>query len=313
MARISNFTFAFLLLFLINLNLLAQEETDILKLNSTIAIDGAIDEVWNLFDAHPLLYMIDGETYPDSADCSGYFKACWKEDSLFVLLFAVDDIIGTSSPNAWENDGYEIYFDMDNSKDEEYQDDNYQFRFNVGSSDVTGREGLNSYDPPDVDFAIITYPENYRILEVVFPLVEFGKAQPIAETYVGFDCQILDNDGSGREVALAWNNNEHEAYFNPSKMGTIYLSNNTVNSLPVNTLSFNVYPNPVKSTLYIHSDIRLKEIKILSVDGRICMIKQIDDEQLYSIPLNDLTPGIYLVHIITVQHQKEIQKIIKTH
>jgi len=62
----------------------------------------------------------------------------------------------------------------------------------------------------------------------MFPLVKLGMEPRGEGRYMEFDMQIMDNDGSVREVALAWNNNEHEAYLNPCKMETIFLSSATI-------------------------------------------------------------------------------------
>jgi hypothetical protein len=291
-----------------------QDDTfpNIYKITDRIQIDGEVDARWNEAEAHNLIYMINGSNYPSAADCSGYFKALWMSDSLYLLMHATDDIVGTGSANAWENDGFEVYFDMDNSKDTVYMEDNYQFRFNLNSNDITGENGPDSYDPPDVPFAIQHYPEHYNILEAVFPLVELGMEPPVAGRYMGFDVQILDNDGSGRECAMAWNNNEHEAYFNPSKMGTVLFSDANLPTL-IEALNqhYKFYPNPVNDRLTIESNKAIGKLRILSVDGRLIDEADFVAGPVQSVNLSWLQKGLYFIEVTGELGETEILQIIK--
>jgi hypothetical protein len=277
----------------------------------SVVIDGNMDEIWNSLDSYAITYLINGLNYPSASDCSGYFKACWNNDSLFLMIYGIDDVISTNSANPWENDGFEVYFDMDNSKDTVYKKDNYQFRFNLNSSDITGTNGNIDYNPPTVNFAIKSYPEHYSILEVVFPLVELGMAPSVNNKYMGFDVQILDNDGAGREAAMAWHNNQHEAYFNPSKMGTVYISSEIISSVNSNSLTYKIYPNPVRDYLNIASDLNFNDITIRSIDGKICLVKRFDNVCNQTIDLSKLNPGIYFLKINYASNKKDQIKIIK--
>jgi hypothetical protein len=306
--------FCILVLILFNQLVSAQEDTipHILQSGIPAVIDGQIDELWNAVESHDITYMINGTNYPSTEDCSGYFKAVWMSDSLYLLIRSTDDIIGTSSGNPWENDGFEVYFDMDNSKDTVYQEDNYQFRFNLNSDDITGEDGPDSYNPPDVDFEIASYPEHYSILEVVFPLVELGMVPEISGKYLGFDVQILDNDGHGREVAMAWNNNEHEAYFNPSKMGTVLISEEMIPlALEPNSFSHNLYPNPANTYIIFESNARIEFASILSPDGRLIQKIIADPHINQTIDVSMLKKGLYFLVLNIQSGQKEIFTFVK--
>jgi hypothetical protein len=134
----------------------------------------------------------------------------------------------------------------------------------------------------------------------------------IAGRYMGFDLQILDNDGSGREAAMAWNNNEHEAYFNPSKMGTVQFNSEIItNSFTAVSRHYSLYPNPVEDILVLESDISISTIRIISVDGRFISEANCDQSFSQRLDLSQLKKGLYFIEIIGESDQKEIFKFIK--
>jgi hypothetical protein len=281
------------------------------NIRTNIGIDGIMDEIWNSVESNAITYLINGAHYPGPSDCSGYFKAYWNNDSLYLMVYAIDDIIGTNSVNPWENDGFEVYFDLDNSKDTVYKADNYQFRFNLNSFAVTGTNGNIDYNPPNINFKIKSYTENYNILEAVFPLVELGMIPEISDKLMGFDVQILDNDGAGREAAMAWHNNEHEAYLNPSKMGTVFISSEVLSSVNTDAISFKIFPNPAKDNLSIESDFPVSKIRLLSVDAKLCFEKTDLNENKLTLDIRSLDSGIYFMEISYTTLKKEFIKIIK--
>ncbi len=275
--------------------------------NGTCVIDGFAEPIWDTLAENAITYLIDGDIYPDSLDCSGFFKAFWHEDSLFIFAQAIDDSISDESANEWENDGFEIYFDLDNSKDDQFTNDCYQFRFNVKSSNITGRVGINTWVPPTVDFSLVVN-NNIRTLEVVFPLIELGFKGQINNQLMGFDLQILDNDGDGREAALAWHDNEHHAWDIPAMMGTIMFSNgqepeaiDTIDTTDgiqlVNDINLIIYPNPATSNFTIKAEESIKQISIYSIDGKSVFNSIYGNTKNVNINVSGIVDGLFLLYI----------------
>ncbi|MFC2138777.1 sugar-binding protein, partial [Bacteroidota bacterium] len=273
--------------------------------NSGSYIDGFNEAIWDSIAENAITYLIDGDNYPDSLDCSGFFKAFWHKDSLFIFVQAVDDSMSDASANPWENDGFEIYFDLDNSKDDQFTDDCYQFRFNINSQSITGRKGLNTWTPPTVDF-VLAVEDNVRRLEVVFPLTKLGFQGDINNSLMGFDLQILDNDGNGREAALAWNDNNHEAWENPSKMGTIKFiggtnsepqdttpSDSTTDIILSNSLAISIYPNPVISYFTVKANELINQITLYTLDGKVLLKSNNINKNVISMKTEGIGKGIY--------------------
>ncbi len=277
----------------------AQQVTEIPHVNSKIVVDGYADNVWNLLEEHPITFLIDGKDYPSTSDCSGNFKAFWNRDTLYVLIFALDNKLYTGDRTVYLNDGFEIYLNIDNTRDTIYTENCYQYRFIPGSNDITGRWGFDVWTPPTVDFAIHVNTGTDRTIEAVFPLKELGKNLSVAEDdSMGFEIEILDNDGSGRDHVLSWNKNEHMAWYNPTKMGTIVFSENTITSLKNTGLSYiSVYPNPVANNVLIQSPQQFNEVVIYSVQGQLMYDQTGLSTCNISLDLNNFKPGIYILNV----------------
>jgi hypothetical protein len=292
----------------------AQQVAEIPHVNSKIIVDGYADNVWNLLEEHPITFLIDGKSYPAISDCSGNYKAFWNNDTLYVLIFAVDNKLYTGDRTVYLNDGFEIYLNIDNTKDTVYTDDCYQFRFIPGSKDITGRWGLDVWTPPTVDFAIYVDTDTNRTIEAVFPLLALGKNSSVAEgDSMGFEIEILDNDGSGRDHVLSWNNNEHMAWYNPNKMGTIIFTEKTITTFKNTELSnISVYPNPVADKVLIQSTQQFKEVVIYSMQGQLLVEQTGLSTCNISLDINNFKPGIYLLNVKMNDGNRVNYKLVKS-
>jgi hypothetical protein len=277
----------------------AQQVAQIPHVNSKVIVDGFADDLWNLLEEHPITFLIDGKDYPSDSDCSGYFKAFQNRDTLYVLIFALDNKLYTGDRTVYYNDGFEIYLNIDNTRDTIYTEDCYQFRFIPGSKDITGRWGYDVWTPPTVDFAIHVNADTNRTIEAVFPLMALGKNSSVAEgDSMGFEIEILDNDGSGRDHVLSWNKNEHMAWYNPTKMGTIIFTENTITSFKNTELSnISVYPNPVSNNVLIQSPLQFNEVVIYSVQGQLMYDQTGLSTSYISLDINNFKPGIYILNV----------------
>jgi len=291
----------------------AQQVAEIPHINSGIIIDGYADDLWNLLEEHPVTFLIDGKDYPSESDCSGSFKAFWNRDTLYVLIFALDNKLYTGNNTVYLNDGFEIYLDIDHSKDTVYTDNCYQFRFIPGSNAITGRWGLDVWTPPDVDFAIHVNVDTNRIIEAVFPLTALGKNSPVAEgDSIGFEIEILDNDGSGRDHVLSWNNNEHMAWYNPTKMGKIIFTESTITSDKKTEASkISVYPNPVADKVLIQSPDQFNEVAIYSAHGQLMYKQEGLSFNSIELNINNFKHGVYILTVKMCDGTRVNHKLVK--
>jgi hypothetical protein len=114
----------FLALFFSIVFIFAQMSPDSLMINqysSAPVIDAVCDAVYGDAGKEIAIAIQDSTDNPElleePADLSGYFKAGWFGDSLYIIIDVMDDILDTDDQGAtYNNDGVEIYFDGDNSK-----------------------------------------------------------------------------------------------------------------------------------------------------------------------------------------------------
>lgn len=288
-----------ILLYLLVNSLYSQAFIRIPNIYTAVEIDGVQDNIWSLLEENEIIYQIDGTNYPQTNDCSGYFKAFWNNDSLYVLIFAKDDFLYTNDPTVYLNDGFEIYINVNNVKDTVYTVDCYQFRFTPGSNDITGRHGINYLPIPPVKFAIDVNEGSSRTIEAVFPLVDvLGKLSNVqVDDTIGFEIEILDNDGSGREHVLSWNNNEHMAWYNPAKMGIMVFGENMNSFAGYKSDRPIIYPIPANKFAYIESENPINSWSVYSIQGQLVNSEYNIHQTEVIIPINNLNAGIYLLQI----------------
>jgi hypothetical protein len=283
------------------------------KINSTVTIDGVIDATWNNLVNNPITYLIDGTGYPQANDCSGYFKAFWNNDTLYVMIHALDDILYTDASDPWINDGFEIYLNVDHVKDTIYTNDCFQFRFIPGSDEITGRHGLNYLPIPPIDYAIIVNEGIDRTIEAVFPLVDVLNKNNTAKEgdTIGFEIEILDNDGSGRDHVLSWNNNEHMAWYNPAKMGTMIFDgvlNSTVNIEAENNY---IYPNPAESIVTIVTENPIQSWSLYSAYGQLIQTESNLHQKTKLDFIEKLSSGTYILKVSDINGNTNCFKLLK--
>ena len=101
---------------------------------------------------------------------------------------------------------------------------------------------------------------------------------------------------------------------NGNKMGTLTLTLKSV--LSINTSDFNntikIYPNPSNGVITIknNSAIELNSISVYDILGNQVQIKQLIASSDQSLDLTNLTKGIYLARIESVNGQVKTQKLI---
>jgi Carbohydrate family 9 binding domain-like/Secretion system C-terminal sorting domain len=302
----------FTLILFSTLSSIAQEYAKIPHISDKIIIDGIADEVWNNVLEHQITYLIDGTSYPSPSDLSGYFKAFWNNDTLYVLVHAVDNILYTSDPTVYYNDGFEIYLDVVNMKDTVFNDSCYQFRFIPGSTEITGRWGLDYKPLPAIDFAINVEANNNRTIEAVFPIMQLGRKTHLdVGSKIGFEVELLDNDGNGRNHVLSWNNNLHMAWYNPSKMGTIELVESTTGIDYKQIQDISITPNPASDYILVKSLISINELSIYSIQGQLLYKKTGIQTTEISLNISRYQPGMYLMKAKLANNKYLNYKILK--
>ncbi len=193
---------------------------DVLQVPMTTAapeIDGEMDNVWMGVSNTPMLIYVD-DIMPDTwLDHSSWYRAMWDEDAYYFYGTVYDDEIATDSPNSYENDSWEIYFDADNLKNDTYITGNdFQWRYVYGLTDfLAGTTDFGEMAWTETDLG---YDFELKIAQADLPFTLE------ADHEFGWEAQVNERDNGTRETMSKWWGNTNDSWVNPSTFGTAVLA-----------------------------------------------------------------------------------------
>ncbi|MCF7805836.1 MAG: DUF5689 domain-containing protein [Candidatus Marinimicrobia bacterium] len=184
-------------------------------------IDGIADPAWESVPMTEIVHQINyGEPIDSPADLSGDFRLSWDQTNLNLFASVRDDILRTDGAESWENDGFEIFFDGDNSKGFAYDGSNdFQIIVTYGPEAPNVSVGWQTawFDPEVITAALQNTDDGWD-LEMAIPLQALGMEQYSGHQF-GFEIYYEDNDTGVRDHQLLWWS-EGNVWENPSVMGT---------------------------------------------------------------------------------------------
>ncbi len=191
------------------------------KVIDSIIIDGRPDDEWNNY-IYENLSFIQGEMPENDSDISAKYKSAWDTSGIYFLIKITDNYLYSEHEDDWQNDCVELFFDINNSKSNVYENKDFQIRL-IWNIDEVNSGDINSLcngGASSIEFAQIDTLEGY-IFEVKFPWPVLCLADPINNQLIGFEIQVIDNDGAESETRLLWNDTLGIAWQNTSVFGTI--------------------------------------------------------------------------------------------
>ncbi|RUS42453.1 endo-1,4-beta-xylanase [Cohnella sp. AR92] len=178
---------------------------------ATPVIDGKIDSAWKQAAELPINRYQTAWT-----GASGWAKALWDDQFLYVLVQVNDHELDKTSPNPWEQDSVEVFVDQNNGKTAAYEEDDGQYRVRY--------DNATSFNPASIADGFVSATQvsgtNYTI-EMKIPLKSI---KPADGTKVGFDVQINDAKNGARQSVAAWNDTTGQGYQDPSVFGVLTLT-----------------------------------------------------------------------------------------
>lgn len=211
-----------------------EVETPVFKTTTAPLIDGVADGVW-ANDNVPKIAINRGVTgmILSPSDLSGNFKALWDASYLYVLGTIVDEKKVNESAEVYNDDGLEVFVDINNDKATSYgaNDVQYTFGWNDGTLIASNPSGRAT---TGISYAMVESSNGY-IFEARIPWTTL-KGTPAVGQKVGFDLHINDDDdGDERDAKLAWTSTSDDTWQNPSLLGTIVLQDVVPCPLPTGT------------------------------------------------------------------------------
>lgn len=188
------------------------------KTNQNIIIDGMEDEIFKSVAVENVDKTIIG-TPVSQDDFSAGFKGLWDETALYMFVNVTDESLQSGGELTWQDDAVEFYIDADNSKNETYGENDFQFRFSWNST-TPEETKHNAID--GIEYIMVEVESGY-VLEAKIPWSLMGVTVE-ENSFIGFDLHINDSDVSGvRDTKIAWHSTQDNTYQNPSFMGTVQL------------------------------------------------------------------------------------------
>ncbi len=203
----------------------------IFKTATPITIDGSIDAEWTNANVLPVSAskLLSG-TVTNAADLSGTIKALWDNSYLYVLSEISDDALKNDSQNSYDDDGVEVYVDVNNDKATSYGTNDRQFTFGWNDGTTVGVLPSGS-STTGITYSAVAKTGGY-IVEARIPWSTVT-GNPAVGQLVGFDFMINDDDdGTGRDGKLSWNAAVDSAWTKPTFFGTAQLMDVPVCSTP---------------------------------------------------------------------------------
>lgn len=255
------------------------EELPVLYTSQPPVIDGKKDGLWSKSWAVKMKhYLYSSGT--DRSDLSATFETLWDNTRFYCFITVKDqDLNNLPGLPDWENDGVEVYFDGDNSKNEGWYDGNDdQLRFELGDPPANG-SGYGHINVGNIVYAYKTTGSGYN-LEFSIPFSDL-LFEPRNWRVFGFELQINDNDDGVLQDRLKWWSTCEDTWWNPSLFGTALLigkphelgkeAASTDISAPERFDLLPNYPNPFNPTTIIQYQLPVDatvEISIYNMQGQ---------------------------------------------
>ena len=192
----------------------------------TIVVDGQIDAAWANAEAFTANALKSGSEEGITTE----WKALWNETHLYILAVVTGDKDHVTGSQQSHGDGIELYFDILNSKPEDFATDDACIQFGWQKDDLSNTafkgtdDGIANSDGT-YEVACVENDNGY-VYEFSLNVADFAPAASMAAgTIMGFEIQINSKNSStdGRASAYGWSDPDNAAWQYPYLMGDLEL------------------------------------------------------------------------------------------
>lgn len=301
-----------------------SSEATIYKTSTPPTIDGvANDAVWSAAEQHDNASVYNGEAdgFTGPEDFASYWKACWNDTGVFVLVnVTADDVHYSLWSNGadWQTDISEVYFDMnsanlaDGKGPSTAASGHYQFA-GRSTSDSIIKWGTKSWK-----YTKVTDPLYVQELYIAWADLADADGNVLAspaDVTVGFDVMMADNDGvdnnrggTDPRSRMVWANDgtgpsTNEDWNNMDDAGKLTFSTSNAIST-VKAPSFSVYPNPTADVLRFSNNVN--NVVVTDVLGK--EVLRASGVNSKSINVAVLRKGVYFVTVDSKYTSKFVKR-----
>jgi hypothetical protein len=185
-------------------------------------------------------------TIDSPQDFSVTLKMNWDADAVYLVFDVIDDVIETDlNVNIWENDNVEVYFDIRNTKIQNWPRDNgwpmpyingTEGNFQLRIVHDSAWSKYNGTMVPNANLVHALISGGYQI-QATLPWSDLDTTFiPAAGAEIGFDVLASDNDATPNyRNQVSWNAPNTFIYLDPAQWATLkLLSNGTFEVIPDN-------------------------------------------------------------------------------
>lgn len=141
----------------------------------------------------------------------------YDDNNYYLFIQAHDDIANVSGSNPWDKDGFEIYFDGDNSKNDAvtgFDANDVQLRY------IYGQTSESEGTAPNSICQFLDTPDGYNC-EIQIPAADMPFNLVPGHTF-GFEIVFNDNDTGNQDLQIHWWTDNVNTFMDPSLWGTAY-------------------------------------------------------------------------------------------
>ncbi len=208
-----------------------SRDVDILRTSLTPTIDGTPDPLWEDVPSQAIENTVFGSVDSPS-DASGTWRAVWDETAIYLYAEISDQRLIRDSSFAFEDDGLEVFFDADLSRQATYDGvDDTQYMFRLADSLPVGSPDSPVGATEGVVYATGSNPTGggYTI-EAAIPWTALKADNPLAGQLFGLEFALQDDDDGGginpdgADGRRQWHGTSNQAFRRPSAFGVAALS-----------------------------------------------------------------------------------------
>lgn len=181
----------------------------------TPIIDGKKDDIYT--DKEQLItdfILPENSTIDDGSRAKVWL--CWDYDALYVYALVTENTPSWIAANEYLKDSVEVFIDENNSKNENVDNNDKQYRVSIVGSQSSGLSAQQKFECAAINNKNGTYSVEMKC--------EWIDILPTDGQIVGFDVQVNDADETGfRQSCITWHSQSPDNWQNSVNYGEIVL------------------------------------------------------------------------------------------
>ncbi len=290
--------------------------TKIYKAESAPVIDGDAAD-WAGVQAHPIAYDAD-MAGSGATDFSGYWKATWSDNELYLMAEINDDTLYNEGGNPfWNHDAINFFIGVNGRNGLGASNDIHKNMYNYwwGEGDA---DAIGSVDPESTPTAVSKWDKadgSGYIIEwsISFDELKFGGYDITFEDGTSFllDVTAVDDDSEIDNFNVWGWSFDGSSWTNMDNTGDVTISDITTATVEIVAPTFNLYPNPTSQHLFIDNFTNANELHIFNMQGQKLSTYNVNSNNTSAkLDISSLSPGTYIL-MVKGENTASVKRFVK--